>query len=56
MTDLLERLTRLWTQPVDGHDDAEAAFGEVYADPVLVNGAEMTLAARSTVGIQEDWS
>jgi hypothetical protein len=40
----MERLRALWTQPVDGRDDAEAAFGEVYADPVVVNGTEMTLA------------
>jgi predicted ester cyclase len=40
---LLERLTPLWTQPVDARDDAEAAFGEVYANPVTVNGAAMTL-------------
>ena len=24
----------LWTQPVDARDAPEAAFGEVYADPV----------------------
>ena len=44
MTALLERLLPLWTQPVDARDDAEAAFGEVYADPVMVNGTEMTIA------------
>ncbi len=36
MTALLERLLPLWTEPVDGRDDPEAAFGEVYADPVVV--------------------
>jgi SnoaL-like polyketide cyclase len=41
---LLERLLPLWTQPVDSRDDAEAAFREVYADPVLVNGIEMPIA------------
>jgi hypothetical protein len=40
---LLERLLPLWTQPVDSRDDAEAAFGEVYADPVVVNGIEMPI-------------
>jgi predicted ester cyclase len=43
MTALLERLLPLWTEPVDGRDDPEAAFGEVYADPVEVNGIEMNL-------------
>lgn len=44
MIALLDRLLPLWTQPVDSRDDAEAAFREVYADPVVVNGAEMTVA------------
>jgi SnoaL-like polyketide cyclase len=39
--DLLERLLPLWTRPVDSWDDAGAAFREVYADPVVVNGTEM---------------
>ena len=33
----------LWTQPVDAWDATEAAFREVYADPVVVNGIEMTI-------------
>lgn len=41
MIALLERLLPLWTQPVDTWDDLEAAFGEVYANPVVVNGIEM---------------
>jgi len=41
---LLERLLPLWTQPVDAWDDAEVAFREVYADPVVVNGIEMPVA------------
>ena len=44
MTDLLGRLLPLWTQPVDSRDDAEAAFREVYADPVVVNGIKMPVA------------
>jgi SnoaL-like polyketide cyclase len=44
VTDLLGRLLPLWTQPVDSRDDAEAAFREVYADPVVVNGTEMPIA------------
>ena len=43
MIALLDRLVPLWTQPVDSLDDLEAAFREVYADPVVVNGAEMSL-------------
>jgi hypothetical protein len=45
MIALLERLLPLWTEPVDGRGDPEAAFGEMYADPVLVNGTEMSLDA-----------
>jgi hypothetical protein len=41
---LLDRLVPLWTQPAGSRDDAEAAFREVYADPVMVNGAEMPVA------------
>jgi hypothetical protein len=41
---LLDRLVPLWTQPAGSRDDAEAAFREVYADPVAVNGAEMPVA------------
>ena len=40
---ILERLLALWTQPIDSWDDAEAAFREVYADPVVVNGTEMPI-------------
>ena len=43
---LVERLLPLWTQPVDARDDAQAAFGQVYADPVVVNGTEMTIGMR----------
>ena len=45
MIALLERLLPLWTEPVDGRGDPEAAFGEVYADPVVVNSTEMSLTA-----------
>jgi len=43
MTAILDRLLPLWTQPVDARDDPEAAFGQVYADPVVVNGTAMSL-------------
>ncbi len=39
--DLLGRLLPLWTQPVDSRADAGAAFREVYAGPVVMNGVEM---------------
>lgn len=44
MTDLLQRLLRLWTEPVDDGSAATAAFAEVYADPLVVNGMAMTVA------------
>lgn len=40
---LLERLLPLWTHPVDDRDDPEAAFRDLYADPVTVNGTEMPI-------------
>ena len=44
MTDLLQRLLRLWTEPVGDGSAARAAFAEVYADPVVVNGMPLTVA------------
>jgi len=44
MTPVLERLLRLWQRPVVAGPEAEAAFREVYADPVTVNGAPMSVA------------
>jgi predicted ester cyclase len=44
MTPVLERLLDLWRRPVVAGPDAEAAFREVYADPVTVNGAPMSVA------------
>ena len=43
MTAVLDRLVPLWTQPVGAWPDPVAAFAEVYADPVLVNGTELAL-------------
>jgi ketosteroid isomerase-like protein len=41
----VEQLLRLWTDlPVDDRA-AEAAFREVYADPVMINGAPVDAAA-----------
>jgi predicted ester cyclase len=35
----VERLLRLWTDPLPDDAVAEAAFREIYADPVSVNGS-----------------
>jgi hypothetical protein len=40
----VERLLRLWTEPLPGDDAAEAAFRELYTDPVSVNGAPVGVA------------
>jgi hypothetical protein len=41
----VERLLRLWTDPLPADDDAAAAaFRAVYTDPVEVNGAAVTAA------------
>ena len=39
----VERLSRLWTEPVAEGPDAIAAFGELYTDPVSINGADTPL-------------
>jgi predicted ester cyclase len=41
---MVERLLRLWTEPVASTPDAIAAFAELYTDPVLINGDEIPLA------------
>jgi predicted ester cyclase len=38
----VDRLLRLWTDPLPEDSAAEAAFREVYADPVSVNGAPVS--------------
>ncbi len=41
----VERLLRLWTDPLPQDDAAAAAaFRELYADPVTVNGTPLTVA------------
>jgi ketosteroid isomerase-like protein len=40
----VERLLRLWTDPMPAGDAAAAAFGQVYADPVTVNGLPLSVA------------
>ncbi len=39
MPAFFERLLDLWETPVDERDDPEAAFRELYADPLLLNGS-----------------
>src|SRR6266508_5687515 len=41
---LVERLVRLWTEPVGASAEALAAFGEAYTDPVSINGVDVPLA------------
>ncbi|MGN6166760.1 MAG: hypothetical protein ACTHQQ_01125 [Solirubrobacteraceae bacterium] len=39
----VQRLSRLWTEPVAEGADAIAAFGELYTDPVFINGDQTPL-------------
>jgi ketosteroid isomerase-like protein len=41
---VVERLVRLWTQPVAASAEALAAFREAYTDPVSINGVDVPLA------------
>jgi predicted ester cyclase len=40
----LDRLMRLWSEPLPDQTAAEAAFHAVYTDPVLINGAPTAVA------------
>jgi hypothetical protein len=40
--DLVTRLLQLWDHVPEG-EAAVAAFGELYADPVRINGADLTV-------------
>src|SRR5690349_2767903 len=40
----VDRLMRLWTGPLADQAAAEAAFRELYTDPVRVNGTDLTVA------------
>jgi ketosteroid isomerase-like protein len=42
--ELVAQLTRLWTEPFASESEALAAFGEMYADPVRINGTDVPLA------------
>ena len=44
MTDLLDRVLRLWAGPPADDAAAVAAFRELYTDPVPVNGIDLTAA------------
>jgi len=39
----VEHLTRLWTEPVPASAEAVRAFGELYTDPVSINGTPTSL-------------
>jgi len=41
----IESLLDLWSRPVSSGEDAEAAFRELYTDPVVVNGSEVPVSA-----------
>ncbi|MGZ4618435.1 MAG: ester cyclase [Frankiaceae bacterium] len=45
MTPLADRLLQLWLHPLPDDAEADAAFRALYADPVRVNGVDMTVAA-----------
>ncbi|MEJ2890110.1 ester cyclase [Actinomycetospora aeridis] len=59
-TDFVTRLMDLWSTPLPVDDAAaRAAFGELYTDPVRINGTDMSLAdlltrARATQGAYGD--
>jgi len=38
------QLFDLWSVPPDEHGDPVEAFGRLYADPVIINGAAMSIA------------
>jgi predicted ester cyclase len=41
----VDAMMRLWSEPLpDSDEEAAAAFRELYADPVVVNGAELGVA------------
>ncbi len=48
MPSLLDRLLALWQEPVEERDDPEAAFRELYADPVSINGVSTPEASWSS--------
>jgi ketosteroid isomerase-like protein len=45
VTTLPDRLLDLWQEPVDERDDPGAAFRELYADPVSINGTPTPVSA-----------
>jgi len=44
VTTLVDQLLGLWQEPVDEREDPEAAFRELYADPVSINGTLMPVS------------
>src|SRR6266511_694063 len=45
---VVERLLRLWTEPLPLPAEAVAAFREAYTDPVSVNGVDMSVPLTDT--------
>jgi predicted ester cyclase len=45
MASVLDRLLDLWQEPIDTRDDPEAAFRELYADPVSINGVPTSVSS-----------
>jgi predicted ester cyclase len=41
---IVERLVRLWTEPIAAGRDGIAAFAELYTEPVSVNGVDVPLS------------
>jgi SnoaL-like polyketide cyclase len=44
MTSYTERIFALWFRPHESRSAAQAAFAEMYADPVMVNGSPLSIA------------
>jgi SnoaL-like polyketide cyclase len=44
MSSFVEQVFALWFQPHESRSAAQAAFGELYADPVMVNGSPLSVA------------
>ncbi len=45
MTDAVDRAVRLWTESLPAGDAAVEAFRSAYADPVVINGTDVSVAA-----------
>jgi hypothetical protein len=48
MASVLDQVLDLWQEPIDKRDDPEAAFRELYADPVSINGVPTSVSVLSS--------